>query len=220
MIRQLIDLVNLLVPSLSVPYLDISEQALSQDIEWIHRAGATYRGDDSVFDGSCQYQKAGYMHSLDSEYLVGVGLKLWKNSTLCGQCLLLRHGNYTHVGIIGDFCPDCSPLQLDLNPHLSAKLNGGKKRNIMNLSIALVPCHWQPQSVRPSIFVYNSSSPWVLYLTILHAKNVAKTVSVNGIKAYHDNFGRWVAEMHQLVYADTYVALIDSAMEIKFYPTL
>lgn len=43
---------------------------------WL-RSGATFRGDDSHPENSCQYISARYMDSLTSPHIVGVGSWWW-----------------------------------------------------------------------------------------------------------------------------------------------
>lgn len=104
-------------------------------------SGATYRGRDSVAENSCQYQEAKYMDSLTSPHIVGVGSWWWQHSLSCGQCLLIRTDKKEAIGVIGDYCPGCSPRQLDLNPTLSASLSlKHKPQNYQVLHVAKVPC--------------------------------------------------------------------------------
>lgn len=49
-----------------------------------YKSGATYRGEDSIPDNSCQYMEANYMDSLTSPHIVGVGTWWWQESKSCG----------------------------------------------------------------------------------------------------------------------------------------
>lgn len=167
-------------------------------IKWL-QSGATWRGTDSHPENSCQYKSARYMDSLTSPYIIGVGAWWWRKSVACGQCLLLRAGNRVAVGVVGDYCPPpCTPRQLDLNPALSKALSPtNRTQNYATLEVAYVPCGYKP-NVDPYLHMHRDSNPWVMYIQVLFTKHPVLEFSFGGVPGYHDAFGRWVLEMHDL----------------------
>ena len=142
---------------------------------------------------SCQYWKPPlrYMHAGDNQYLVGVGDWWWDNSDTCGQCLIVKNGNRTVNLVIADYCPECSPKQLDINQYASAALSPRERpQNFRNLTVYKGDCVWETR--QPRIFLDQGSSMYNWYMIPLYFPRPALSVEVLGQKAYHDNYGRWV----------------------------
>lgn len=166
---------------------------------WL-QSGATFRGDDSVPENSCQFMGARYMDSLSSPHIVGVGKWWWLDSLACGQCIAIRAGNLTVMGVIGDYCPGCTPRQLDLNKRLSAKLSPrGKPQNFQTLSVGLADCRYVPAQPL-TLHLHRDSNPWVMYVQVLFATQPAVAIRFGAVDAWRDKYGRWVVEMHELVW--------------------
>jgi len=174
--------------------LTVSVNLTSATGAWF-KTGATYRPDDPSFPMSCQYWQPPqlmYMSSGDNPLVVGVGKALWDSSKTCGQCLEVMNGNKSIVVVIADYCPPpCTPMQLDLNPKASAKLNLQKNLpvNHANLLARKVPCNWGRDMV---LYLDKGSSVYNWYIIPLYISKPLKSLQVLGHDAYHDNYGRWV----------------------------
>jgi hypothetical protein len=147
---------------------------------------------------SCQFwdpPAVKYIHPGLNQYLTGVGRYWWRNSTTCGKCLDIkntRNGKRTTV-IVGDFCPECSPRQLDIVDLASAKLSSHDKPENYGswLDITEVECNWLPEE-EPKLIPHKHTSPWHWYLIPTFLKQPLQNISISNTKGYHDNFGRWV----------------------------
>lgn len=160
-------------------------------------AGATYRP-AYQFGMSCQFYKPpqlNYINASFNEFVIGVSPHLFRRSRACHQCLLVNG----ELAIIGDLCPTCTPYQLDLNPFLSRRLNGGEKpRNydFRELQIKRVDCAFAKNKER--LFFDEGSSRNVLYMIPLYLKRPLVSLRISdGTVGTHDTFGRWVT-IHRL----------------------
>lgn len=157
--------------------------------------GATFRSDRVMgkYGMSCQYWKADlkYMSSGHSRYLTGVGQWWWDESRACGQCLLI---NDRVLVVIADYCPNCSPKQLDLNDQASASLNTRERpMNYNHLRVRKVACDWRHKA---GVWKDVGSDRRVWYLIPLYLPQPLKSLKVGNTQAYHDKYGRWVVEHH------------------------
>lgn len=64
----------------------------------------------------------------------------------------------------------------------------------------------------PQLYVHRDSSPWVVYLQVLFTKQPVVGFQFGGVHGYRDTYGRWVLEMHDLIWrADGYeVRMLES----------
>jgi hypothetical protein len=51
-----------------------------------------------------------------------------------------------------------------------------------------------------TLHLHRDSSPWVVYLQILFTKQPTVAVELGGVRGRHDLYGRWVLELHDLVW--------------------
>lgn len=158
-------------------------------------AGATYRPAESL-GMSCQFYQPPNLNYIDAEtnvFVVGVSRHLFRRSLQCHQCILI---NETVLGIIADYCPKCTPYQLDLNPFQSKELNSkeGQRRprnyEFKELRFRRVDCAF---GTFPKFYFDKGSSRKYLYLIPLFVKKPLHSVETSdGARVMHDTFGRWV----------------------------
>lgn len=162
--------------------------------EKILESGATFRTNHTMghFGMSCQYwqPKYGleYMHPGLNEYLTGVGRWWWDGSKECGRCLLI---NKTVVVAIADYCPECTPRQLDLNDKASKKLSRrNRPENYRDLHVKIVDCKWKGKVA--GVWLDKGSNVYNWYVIPLYLRQPLARVRVGFINAVHDRYGRWV----------------------------
>lgn len=153
-------------------------------------SGATYRVNDDWPDGSCQFRDI--MDYRTNPYVVGVGSWWWKHSLACGQCILIENGNRRSWGIVADYCPECTPRQLDVSPQISRQLSPtGITQNYPTLNVSLAQCRYIPSHPLRYQF-YDGSSDWVWYLGVQYTSEPILALKINDQPAQHDGYGRWV----------------------------
>lgn len=160
---------------------------------FVDNSGATYRTNRTMghFGMSCQYWKEGlrYMHPGESIILTGVGKYWWDDSKECGRCLLVRFKDRWSSVVIADYCPECTPRQLDLNEYSTRWLLGGQLTNLPVLSVAKFKCVWKG---KPMLVLDEGSSVYTWYIIPLNFPEPLKGIQVLNQSANHDKFGRWV----------------------------
>lgn len=83
-----------------------------------------------------------------------------------------------------------------MSQHLASVLNFNMRPiNHHNLIVSEIDCEFSGDPPM-KIHVYQTSNNWVLYLNVLFAKSPILSLKIGNLTAYHDNFGRWVAEIH------------------------
>lgn len=143
---------------------------------------------------SCQFWQPGLLEYLHPTHplITGVGSWWWEESRQCHQCLKLTNklNNLSTTVMIADYCPECTPRQLDLNDRASAKLSSRKRpENYYNLSAKLIPCS---PKFPTQLFLDKGSSNFNWYIIPLHISTPFLNMSTQDKKAYHDRYGRWV----------------------------
>ena len=150
---------------------------------------------------SCQFWQPGvleYLHPTHPQ-VIGVGEWWWKESRQCHQCLLLSNNlnNHTTKVLIADYCPECTPRQLDLNDKASAKLSSkNRPENYYNLTAREIPC--QTINSVPLLFRDKGSSIYHWYLIPLNIKHPLKNITLpDKNSAEHDKYGRWILHFNR-----------------------
>lgn len=202
--------------------LTLSYQFSTQLFNWDTWSGATYR-DTVGNENACQYNVSHFMHSGTNPHIVGVGSWWWDGSKVCGQCLRIMnvHNGKEVTGVVGDYCPECSPRQLDLSQSLSMRLNDGKKpSNCDTLLVAKVDCDWYPKPQPVQYFLYPGSDNWQLYVAFMLDAQPAQAVTVNGSRGVHDLYGRWYVplKMSPTTQAIQLLATVDTSRTRYFVP--
>ena len=179
-------------------------------------AGATFRTNATMgqYGMSCQFYQPPeiqYMHPGLNPYVAGVGRHWWANSKSCGQCIKITntHNNKSGLAIIADYCPECTPRQLDLGDKVSRKLSSHDKPENYGawLKVENVECDWQPAQ-QPTFAVHKDSSAWHWYVIPQFLSAPLKSITIENQQASHDNYGRWVWAWRAPKPAKTYEAKI------------
>lgn len=172
--------------------IGISLLGLQGDL--IDNSGATYRTNQTMghFGMACQYWQPPaltYLHPGESVYLTGVGSYWWRDSRECGRCLLVNSGAKYVSLVVSDYCPECSPRQLDINDNAVRLLSSkGQLQNFQKLTVMKVKCHWQD---KPYFYLDKGSSVYNWYLIPLNFPQPLVRVTVLEQEAQHDKYGRW-----------------------------
>jgi hypothetical protein len=162
--------------------------------------GATFRTNENMgmYGMSCQYwqpPKLTYMHPGFNPYLTGAGSWWWRNSSACGQCLEVKRGDAAVILVIADYCPECTPKQLDMNNYASEILNNNNRaRNYLDLKVRRVSCDWGGAAINVNRYYYldKGSSIFNWYVIPLYLERPLTSLRVYDTDAYHDKYGRWV----------------------------
>lgn len=177
-------------------------------------SGSTYRTNTTMghYGMSCQYWRVPemrFMHPGLNQYLTGVGSWWWRESSSCGQCIKVTEPETDRsvVLVIGDYCPECTPRQLDMNDWASRKLNDRNKAlNYQKLFVERVECDW-PRGVEFKL--HRDSSKWHWYIIPVFLREPLISLKCRGQAAYHDKYGRWVIEFKKDLprYGESYTVL-------------
>jgi hypothetical protein len=200
---------------------DLSKLQLKygKSISSVIKIGATFRGhkDMGNTQGSCQFWQKNYLNFVDSgwnPYIIGVGRALWDDSKNCGKCALIKNPKtgFSIISIITDFCPGCTPRQIDIQLAGSAFLASGNSlnsnpyrggpENYNNLLLEFVECDFSSHKLEYYFDTGSSAFHW--YLIIMYNTIPIDDINVIGLKdgkesfrgniQGHDKFGRWVVE--------------------------
>lgn len=193
------------------------------------KIGATFRGHKDMGDtqGSCQFWQKNYLNFIDSgwnPYIIGVGRGLWDDSKNCGKCALIKNPKtgFSIVSIITDFCPECSPKQIDIQLAGSAFLASGNSlnskpykggpENYDNLELKFVECDFSSHKLEYYFDTGSSEFHW--YLIVMYNSLPFDDIDVIGLKngkdsfrgdtKGHDKFGRWVIEFKGTAFRGEY----------------
>lgn len=108
----------------------------------------------------------------------------------CGQCLEVSRANRSVVIVVADYCPECSPKQLDINDMASSKLSTrNRPENYVDLQVKKVVCNWH---AKRQYYLDKGSSVYNWYIIPLFLERPLKSLSVLNQSAIHDKYGRWV----------------------------
>lgn len=162
-------------------------------------SGSTYRTNATMghYGMSCQYWRPPemqFMHPGLNHYLTGVGKWWWLDSRSCGQCLKVTEPqrNISVILVVADYCPECTPRQLDMNDMASKNLNAKiKPTNHQKLYVQRIVCDWSRQV---EFRLHRDSSRWHWYIIPVFLKQPLISLESRERTAVHDKYGRWVIE--------------------------
>lgn len=164
-------------------------------------SGSTFRTNEGMghYGMSCQYwqpPRLKYMHPGLNRYLTGVGSWWWKDSYVCGQCLEIRRFSKNVVVVVGDYCPECTPMQLDLIDIASRKLSfHNKPENYDDIKVRKVSCDWPHKR---QYYLDKGSSVYNWYIIPLFLERPLISLRAMNHSGYHDKYGRWVVAFKTL----------------------